>query len=182
MLHFKVEPRQPPRQPSAVAGLRVVRRLPRIAMQRALLTLLCFMLTSCLQSQRSPTVREFPSSFRGWAVLVWGVPGHPPLPMEGGKMIERFPADGILITSTSGWPTGWATDEGYLLDQSGHRISPPVPVTIEAMESGSMTHYDLRMTYSWFFVGTPEERSAAASTADKEAKKREALKQANPGA
>jgi hypothetical protein len=43
---------------------------------------------------------EFPVGFRGWAVVVWGQSGRRPLPSKDGDLVLRFPADGIIITST----------------------------------------------------------------------------------
>lgn len=111
---------------------------------------LCMMLAGCEQSS-PPQVREFPPGFHGLAIVVWDMPNHPQLPTEHGKLIERFPADGIIVTS-SDEAIGGAQDEEYFVDATGHRISSP-PKGVFGY-GGMMTESNRLMVFETSFVGT----------------------------
>ncbi len=119
--------------------------------------LLCLMLLGCKQ-HRPAGVREFPDGFRGWAVIVWGVPGYPPIPLDHDKLIERFSADGIIITSTK-QQMGWAHDEYYFLDAAGNRLASHPRIASEG--TGGMEQGSQSMDYYLVFVGTEAELDAA---------------------
>lgn len=73
------------------------------------------------QKWRTPEARRFPEGFRGPAIIVWGIPSYPPLPLAGGKLVETFPADGIIITSTQP-QEGLAFDENYFTQTNGQFV------------------------------------------------------------
>jgi Family of unknown function (DUF6843) len=126
-------------------------------MRLAFATFLCLALVGCEQ-RRAAEVREFPAGFHGWAVIVWGVPGYPPLPTDHGKLIERFSEDGVIITSSK-QQFGWANDEAYFVDATGHRL-PSLPGT----PFGAVGHIQQdgrSMDYFQQFVGTDAELHAA---------------------
>jgi hypothetical protein len=110
---------------------------------------LCLILAGCESNPRQ--VREFPSGYQGLAVVVWDVPGHPQLPVENGRLIERFPADGILVTSTDE-AFGGAQDEEYFLDEAGHQI-PAQPKGVFGY-GGMMNESNRLMHFEVSFVGT----------------------------
>lgn len=58
-----------------------------------------------------------PDGYVGWARVQYDVPGAPPLPVEQGKYVLKFPADGLLKTS-SPERFGWAKDE-FFYDRDG---------------------------------------------------------------
>src|SRR3954454_21691443 len=121
------------------------------------LIFLCLALAGCEQ-RRSVEVREFPQGYRGWAIIVWGVPGYPELPKDHDKTIERFPTNGIIITSSK-QQFGWAHDDSYFVDGAGHRLPsrPNTPFeTVSGIEQGGR-----KMDYSKVFVGTKAELEAA---------------------
>src|SRR6185369_14770864 len=126
-------------------------------MKPAHLILLSLMLVGCEQ-RRAAEVSEFPDGFHGWAVIVWGVPGYPQLPTEDGKLIERFSADGILITSSK-QQFGFAHDEAYFVDASGHRL--PSRPTIAGAAVGGIQRGGRSMNFFQQFVGTKAELDAA---------------------
>jgi hypothetical protein len=89
---------------------------------------------------------------------VWGVPGYPPLPTDQGKLIERFPADGVIITSST-QRFGFANDEAYFINASGHRLPTRPNIAFEAV--GNIQSGSQRMDYFQQFVGTDAELEKA---------------------
>jgi hypothetical protein len=98
---------------------------------------------------------EFPDGFRGWAVIVWGQRGYPSLVSKGRDLHIRFPADGILITSTAspmknsqviehhGSSTSVQTNiqggepfrqDSFYIDSIGRRVSPNSILRVERFE------------------------------------------------
>ena len=123
-------------------------------MKPALLIILCSMLLGC-ERHRSEAY-EFPDGFHGWAVIVWGVPGHPQIPTDDGVIIVRFPADGVVITSTK-LEFNAARVGSSFLDASQHRW-PSIPI-IGFAGNGFMHEdkSDRDMDYTQVFVGTKAE-------------------------
>jgi hypothetical protein len=126
-------------------------------MKPAHLIFLCLMLAGCGQ-HRNAEVREFPDGFHGWAVIVWSVSGYPQLPTDHGKLIEQFPTDGVIITSSK-QQLGWAHDEAYFVDATGHRL-PSLPNTPFGAV-GNIQQDGRSMDYFQQFVGTEAELKAA---------------------
>lgn len=119
---------------------------------------LCLPFIGCGQ-RRAAEVQEFPVGFHGWAVIVWGVAGYPPLPTDHGKLIERFSDDGVIITSSK-QQFGWAyDDEAYFIDAAGHRL-PSLPETPFGAV-GNMQQGGHSMDYYQQFVGTEAELRTA---------------------
>jgi Family of unknown function (DUF6843) len=88
-------------------------------------------LTACFEF-RTPEVVKFPEGFRGYAVIVWNIPSYAPLSERDGKLIEEFPADGIIITSTLP-QYGIARDEFYFV-VAGGRLVPTKDVSLSVGE------------------------------------------------
>jgi hypothetical protein len=107
---------------------------------------------------RPAEVREFPEGFFGWAIIIWDIPGSPALPIENGKILERFPSDGVLITSSK-LHFGVATDEYYFIDGDGRRLS--VKPQTRAGAVGNMQQSGRRMDFFSEFIGTDEQRKSA---------------------
>jgi hypothetical protein len=108
------------------------------------------LLVGCEQ-RRAPEVREFPDGFHGWAVIVWNVPNYPQIPIEHGKLIERFFTNGVIITSSK-QQFGWALDEAYFVDATGPRLTvlPNTPFgAVGHVQQGARN-----MDYFQQFVGT----------------------------
>ena len=118
---------------------------------------LASVLIGCEQ-HRPAEVSEFPDGFHGWAVIVWGVSGYPPLPTDHGKLIERFPADGVIITSST-QSFGFANDEAYFITATGHRS--PLRPNIAFGAVGNIQSGGLSMDYFQQFVGTDVELEKA---------------------
>jgi hypothetical protein len=124
---------------------------------------LCMILAGCRETS-PPQVREFPADFHGVAIVVWDMPGHPQLPTKNGKLIERFPADGIIVTS-SDEAFGGAQDEEYFIDASGHRI--PAQSKGVFGYGGMMNESNRLMVFEASFVGTNlEVTTTSADTVD----------------
>jgi hypothetical protein len=132
-------------------------------MKLAYLLFLSLLPVGC-SHQRPPEVREFPDGFRGWAAIVWDVPGYPELPIEEGKIIERFPADGLIITSSKEH-FGMAHDEEYYIDAEGRRL-PTHPRQAFGLTGRRGTQDECRISFSAVFIGTDAEHLAADDWAD----------------
>jgi hypothetical protein len=118
---------------------------------------LCWMLLG-REQLRQAEVYEFPNGFRGWAVVIWDVPGYPKLPIDQGKLVERFPANGIIITSTK-QQFGFAHDESFFLDSSGHRLALHPNTPFGAV--GGIKQANRSMDYFQIFAGTEADLRAA---------------------
>jgi hypothetical protein len=129
------------------------------SLKLALLVFLCFALVGC-ELRRPAEVREFPAGYRGEVIVIWDVSGYPPILMVNGKLIERFPADGVLITSTK-QPEGWANDEEYFVDAAGRRL--PVRPNGIFSTCGVMNQNGHTMIFESGFVGTEQEARASSS-------------------
>jgi hypothetical protein len=119
----------------------------------AILTLVVLALSGCFGMRRGE-VREFPENFHGWAFVIWGIPGYPPLPTDHGKLGERFPDDGTIITSTEP-EYGVALDEDFYLRDDGKRDS--VRPSQVFVWPGKIKANGRQMYYTRFFVGTEAE-------------------------
>jgi hypothetical protein len=132
-------------------------------MKSAHVILLCLMLLGCAQHRRAE-VYEFPEGFHGWAVIVWGVPGYPQCPTDHGTVIVRFPADGMVITSTK-LEFNAAREGSYFRDAAEHRLTSRPNI---AFEGNGFMHHDESgrdMDYTRVFVGTKAEFRAAPADA-----------------
>jgi hypothetical protein len=115
----------------------------------------CFALLGCAKHHRNEAY-EFPDGFHGWAVIVWGVPGHPRCPTNEGGIVVRFPTNGVIVTSTH--LDLQAVREGaYYLDATGHRLASQPNTAF--VGNGFMYENKSRrgMDYTQVFVGTKAE-------------------------
>jgi hypothetical protein len=129
------------------------------------LILVCLALGGCRRETRQPEVREFPYGFRGWAVIAWGVPSYPPLPEADGKLIERFPSDGVIITSTR-MQFGRALDAEYYVDAGGQRLLERPRVAFGTVSGRE--RYGCKLHLLRLFIGTDAEHQAAGARAPQE--------------
>ena len=72
----------------------------------------------------------FPAGFRGWATICYATPGATPLQIEGRHMTIKFPASGIVVTSTAPSFDGYV-GEFFLMDPDGPRKLSWFPRTNE---------------------------------------------------
>jgi hypothetical protein len=98
-----------------------------------------------------PEIAKFPGGFDGSAIIVWEIPHYPALPVQNGQVIEDFPPDGVLITSSRP-QYGAATDEYYFVQPDGRLVpAKDVSVSVGEFKQGSKS-----MHYTNFFVGTKD--------------------------
>ncbi len=71
---------------------------------------------------RAGNVVLIPMGFRGWVVIRHDVAGAPVFGHERFKMLIKIPESGLL-SSSSDWPSGYGTDEYYLVGRDGQRVS-----------------------------------------------------------
>jgi hypothetical protein len=70
------------------------------------------------QEKRVPERYILAKGFSGYAMIEWGVPGAPPVPVEDGFHVIRIPACGYIAFST-GIDFGWASDEYFRESEAG---------------------------------------------------------------
>ncbi len=76
------------------------------------------------EQRRTPAKYLVPSGYEGVVITVYEQEGFPPLPAIDGFSIHKFPADGILITSSK-QEFGWASDKTLdVLDGGSTRAIP----------------------------------------------------------
>ena len=59
-----------------------------------------------------------PDRYIGWVVVSYHEPTAPPVPIAKGEIVYKFPADGILRTSST-LEDGWATDQFFYYSGDG---------------------------------------------------------------
>jgi uncharacterized protein DUF6843 len=111
---------------------------------------------------RTVEVRKFRESFKGYVLIVWGIPNHAPLPIQNEKMIEDFTSDKVIITS-SPQQFGMAWDENYFVQENGNLV-PALSKDIVGA-TGAVGQANKKMLYSVFYVriggaGTKEDSEA----------------------
>jgi hypothetical protein len=136
----------------------------------------CLLLSGC-PGFKAAEVRRFPQGFRGYAIIVWGVPNYPPLSIQGGKMIEGFPSDGIIITSTQ-QQFGMSWNENYIVGQDGR--SERAKILSEAAGDAGKPK---KIYFTMVFVAAREEKSIASDAYPLQQRKiEEVLKRLNEDA
>jgi len=98
-----------------------------------------------------------PEGYVGWVRVEFQVNGAPPLPVDGGEYLFKFPPSGLLRTSSSE-QYGWARDHYFYYSEKGARILPDtlpgggglIWGKINGEKSGSQG----KRKYEEFFVGT----------------------------
>jgi len=129
-----------------------------------------------------------PDGYVGWVKLEFGVPGAPPLPMEGGKYVVRFTPSGVLKTSTAE-EAGSAKDYYYYYSDGRARELPGrasgaaslIWGHFHSQASGSSGKH----SYEEFFVGTEQqfkEQASPGNQAGAASAQREASSPAGRGA
>jgi hypothetical protein len=69
-------------------------------MKRLLISILAFALSACDRELKYP-VHQIPAGYEGFVVVVFNQPGFPELSTNRKNQFLNYPADGILITSSS---------------------------------------------------------------------------------
>jgi hypothetical protein len=121
-------------------------------------------------------VREFPTGFHGQAVVIWNEDGYSALPVRDGKLIEHFPNDGVIVTSTQ-LREGWAKDEMYFYDSTGRHRANPEAISVHGI--GEFNDSKHHMKYSELFVG-PKEENADSNFDEQQRKIHEILRRVHP--
>ena len=67
-----------------------------------------------------------PEGYVGWVRVEFQIKDAPPLPVEGGEYLFKFPPSGLLRTSSSE-EYGWAKDHYFYYSEKGARILPDTP-------------------------------------------------------
>lgn len=159
---------------STVAGLFVglvgigVRRA--LAVGTSLVAGLCWFWISFVAGiSMGPTVARhsvkylIPDRYTGWVVVLYDEPTAPPLPVVKGEIVCKFPADGILRTSSL-FEDGWAKDKFfyYSTDGSLHQLRDRSWVSGGMIWDGSVS-YELpageipKQFDKMYFVGSEEQ-------------------------
>jgi hypothetical protein len=116
---------------------------------------------SACEGFRMVEVRKFREGFKGYVLIVWGIPNHAPLPIQNGKIIEDFTSNTVIITS-SPQQFGVAWDENYFVQENGNLVSAPTKDVVGA--TGAVGQANKKMLYSVFYVrigaGTKEDSTA----------------------
>ncbi len=98
-----------------------------------------------------------PEGYVGWVRVEFQVNGAPPLPVEGGEYLFKFPPSGLLRTSSSE-EYGWAKDHYFYYSEKGTRILPDTSVggggLIWGKINGEASGPQGKRKYEEFFVGT----------------------------
>jgi hypothetical protein len=93
-------------------------------------------------------------------MIEWGVPGAPPVPVEGGFRVIRIPACGYVAFSTD-VDLGWANDEYFRESEAGklERIDMSLNAPRVIHESVSVPENPKpgdRSYYQLYYAGPPE--------------------------
>src|SRR5438105_4542533 len=91
----------------------------------SLAILFCFASSAACQKQRRPSRYLMPDGYVGWVKIYFKVPNAPALPIEDGYYLFKFPASGVLQTS-SAMEDGWAQDQYFYFSGESRR---PLKVT-----------------------------------------------------
>lgn len=123
------------------------------------LLILCIASTSvACQKQRRPSRYLIPEGYVGWVRIDFNINGAPPLPIEDGYFLFKFPASGRIQTS-SDMEYGWANDEHHYysgdtrtpLNESGWGGGGMIWAGFNGGKQGE------KEVYQFFFVGTEKE-------------------------
>lgn len=124
---------------------------------------------SAIRTSRRAVRYLIPQGYIGWICVEFNVQGTPPLPLENGYYLLKFPRDGWLQTSSK-VEYGWAKDEYYYYSVKGrHRLEdtgPGMGGLIWNASIGSKTrvlgkHRIVYPTTGRFFVGTEQQANNA---------------------
>ncbi len=121
---------------------------------------------SMRQASRPPSRYLIPDGYVGWVRVEYDVSGAPPLPVEDGRFLLKFPAKPFLQTS-SPERFGWAKDEFFYYRDSTQR---PLAQTgrggggdIWGRINGEAMTTTGKRQYEEFFVGTERQFQQAVN-------------------
>jgi hypothetical protein len=101
-----------------------------------------------------------PEGYVGWVRIEFQVVGAPVLPTERGAYVFRFPASGLLRTS-SPEEFGWAKDQYFYYSERSSRMlpdsSPGGGGLVWGKINGEETDSQGKRRYEEFFVGTQQQ-------------------------
>ncbi len=101
-----------------------------------------------------------PEGYVGWVRVEFQVNGAPPLLVEGGEYLFKFPPSGLLRTSSSE-EYGWAKDHYLYYSEKGARLLPDTGPggggLIWGKINGEETGSQGKRKYEEFFVGTEQQ-------------------------
>ena len=147
----------------AIAGLTAI----------AIIVLGVWVGVSMRHASRPPSRYLIPDGYLGWVRVEYDVSGAPPLPMEDGRFILRFPPEARLQTS-SPEHFGWAKDEFfYYRDRTLRPLSQTARGgggAIWGRINGEAMTLSGKHQYEEFFVGSEQQFQQAVN-----------LKEAAPG-
>lgn len=127
-------------------------------------------IVACQEKQRRPSRYLIPEGYVGWVRINFNVKGTPPIPIEEGHYLFKFPPSGLIETS-SDLEYGWAKDEYYYycgdtrrkLESTGWGDGG----MIWAGYNGSSGNHPIETDiHAGFFVGTEEEEKKYGSEKD----------------
>jgi len=111
-------------------------------------------------SSRRASRFMIPDGYVGWVKVEFGVPGAPPLPVEGGKYVVLFSPSGFLKTSTPEQSSGGRDSYYYYSDSSTRALADRTSGAgsliwgqFHSQAFGSSGKH----TYEQFFVGTEQQ-------------------------
>jgi len=116
---------------------------------------------SCQEQERRPSRYLIPEGYVGWLRIEFNVEGAPPIPIEDGHYLFKFPPSGLIKTS-SDIEYGWAMDEYYYSSGDDRRRLKGSDWGGGGMIWGGVTGSKQvpqreRTRYAEFFVGTEEQ-------------------------
>jgi len=127
----------------------------RKALHRRYVALLVASFLACTEQRRTPCVYEIPEQFRGWLLIEFAPAGCPPIPVENGKRVFRFPPSGRLCLSGSE-EYGVAKDEFYFVGTTTRVVPQSAPGGNGLLWGGGNGSVGSR-TFEHFFVGSEQE-------------------------
>ncbi len=110
-----------------------------------LLLILVFCLSACNVSTRQ-NVHYIPGDFKGEVIILFDVPGTPPLNIKNNKLAYRIPSSGIYLTSSKFEP-GWYFKHPQFFDEFKGQI-------VELPRSTSSVRSEERQVYNLTFCST----------------------------
>jgi hypothetical protein len=77
-------------------------------------------ITACQEKQRRPSRYLIPEGYVGWVRINFRVKDAPPIPIEDGRYLFKFPPSGLIETS-SDIEYGWSKDEYFYYSGDARR-------------------------------------------------------------